>query len=35
MTSASPRTWFARIGAAFKPIADDVETLPIAVEKFV
>lgn len=33
MTSAVPRTWFARIGAAFRPAADNVEPLPIAVEK--
>lgn len=33
MTSAVPRTWFARIGAAFRPVADTVEPLPIAVEE--
>lgn len=33
MTSAVPRTWFARIGAAFRPAADNVEMLPIAVEE--
>lgn len=32
MTSALPRTWFARIGAAFRPASDN-EPLPIAVEE--
>ena len=33
MTSALPRTWFARIGAAFRPASDTVEPLPLVVEE--
>ncbi|MCW2406052.1 hypothetical protein M2336_002681 [Sphingobium sp. B1D7B] len=32
MTSTLPRTWFARIGAVFRPAADNVEPLPLAVK---